>query len=207
MYAMLWFGLVHYIWRPFLPLAQLLVILYPGVLVFWLILHINIERWRRVGRRAYWIAGIGWPLTAVPLVYFRDQVFPVQFPFPPPGMILLGVVALAAGLTVAKRASVRISLRTLAGLPELEPQKNTQPLINAGIYSRTRNPVYLAHWLIIMAAAMISGYAATWVLFAADCVVLPTMIRAEERELLNRYGGEFADYMRRVPRFFPKWTW
>jgi protein-S-isoprenylcysteine O-methyltransferase Ste14 len=29
------------------------------------------------------------------------------------------------------------------------------------------------------------------------------MIRAEERELLGRYGREFADYMRRVPRFFP----
>jgi protein-S-isoprenylcysteine O-methyltransferase Ste14 len=28
------------------------------------------------------------------------------------------------------------------------------------------------------------------------------MVRAEERELLARYGEEYAAYMRRVPRFF-----
>lgn len=207
--AILWFVLVHYIWRPFLPLAQLIVIFYPGVLVFWLILHTKIERWRKVGKGAYWIAAIGWPLTAGPLIYFRATLFQVQFPsLPPPGpgLILLGLVVLAAGLTVATKASRIIPLRTLAGLPELEPQKNPQLLLKSGIYSQTRNPVYLAHWLVILAASLISGYAANWMLFAADCLVLPLMIRAEERELLVRYGTEFADYMVRVPRFIPKWT-
>ncbi len=201
-----WFVLVHYIWRPFLPLAQLLVIFYPGVFVFWFIMHTNIERWRKVGRRAFWIASIGWPLTAAPLIYFRNEVFPQQLP-PHPVMLSLGVLTLAAGLVAARKASFRISLRTLVGLSELEPRKNTQPLIHTGIYSRTRNPLYLSHWLFLLAAALISGYTAAWILFAVDCVLLPMMIRAEERELLSRYGGEFADYMRRVPRFFPKWTW
>lgn len=208
--AIFWFIIVHYIWRPFLSLAQLLVIFYPGVLVFWLVMHTKIEHWRKVGKRAFGIASIGWPATAGPLLYFRKQLFSERQIDLSPGfqaMLLLGTLTLIFAFVLAWWAGNMISIRTLVGLPELQPHKNRQPLIRDGIYSRTRNPVYLAHWLIILSAAAISGYGANWVLFAIDCIVLPVMIRAEERELLNRYGPEFADYMRQVPRFFPKWTW
>ena len=201
-----WFVLVHYIWRPSLPLAQLLVIIYPGVLVFWLIWHTNIERLRRMGTRAYWIAGIGWPLTAIPLLYFRNEVFSAQWPARPISLVM-GVLELICAIILLRKAGGKISARTMIGLPELDPQKNTQPMLDTGIYSRTRNPLYLSHWLFILAFAKISGYAANIILFGVDCAVLPLMIRAEERELLNRYGAQFKDYMQRVPRFFPKWTW
>ena len=48
------------------------------------------------------------------------------------------------------------------------------------------------------------GFVANWIGFALDCIFLPFLIRAEERELLARYGSEFAAYMTRVPRFFPQ---
>lgn len=205
----LWFIIVHYIWGPFQSLAQLIVFLYPGVLVFWLAMHTNIEHWRKVGKRAYWIASIGWPLTAMPLIYVRKEIFvPLYLSFGEfRAMLLLGTLTLFIVFVLSWLAGKQISLRTIVGLPELEPQKNRQPLIDGGIYAKTRNPVYLVHWLLIFSAAAITGYAASWALFLIDCIVLPLMIRAEERELLNRYGAEFADYMRRVPRFFPKWTW
>jgi protein-S-isoprenylcysteine O-methyltransferase Ste14 len=79
--------------------------------------------------------------------------------------------------------------------------------LTSGIYARTRNPVYLTHWLILLAFAAWSGYAANWLLFALDAVLLPLMIHAEEKELLDRYGSAFRDYMRSVPRFFPKPPW
>ena len=202
--TILLFIYVHYIWGPFLTLAQLLVILYPGVLIFWLIMHTNIERWRRIGKKAYWIAAIGWPLTGAPLIYFREETFPMPYRFPGP-FSALGLVPLLLTFVVAKWARNRISLRTLVGLPELAPHKNKQPLIDSCIYAKTRNPVYLSHWLLLLSAAAITGFVANWILFALDCVVLPLMIRAEEHELLKRYGTEFAAYMRRVPRFFPGW--
>lgn len=207
-----WFILLHYIRTPLLPLAQLVVFLYPGLLVFWLIFHTNIEHWRTVGKKAYWIASIGWPLTAIPLLYFRREIFPSD---QPPYVsaeefqttLVLGTLTLFLAVVLALQAEKKISRRTLLGLSELEPHKNPQPLIDGGIYAKTRNPVYLVHWLFIFSTAAISGYVANWALFLIDCIVLPLMIRAEEKELLNRYGSEFADYMRRVPRFFPKWTW
>jgi len=54
--------------------------------------------------------------------------------------------------------------------------------------------------------AALTGYAANWILFAVDCFIIPLMILAEERELKDRYGAEFADYMRSVPRFFPRFS-
>jgi protein-S-isoprenylcysteine O-methyltransferase Ste14 len=100
-----------------------------------------------------------------------------------------------------------ISRRTLLGLVELEPQLNPQPVMQTGIYSKTRNPVYFAHWLLLVGAAAISGFAANWILVAAEVFLLAVLIRTEEKELLSRYGSEYANYMRRVPRFFPRLPW
>jgi protein-S-isoprenylcysteine O-methyltransferase Ste14 len=91
----------------------------------------------------------------------------------------------------------------MVGLPELKPQQNRQPLLNIGIYSKTRNPIYFAHWLVVFSTAALSNFAANWIMFALEVVALPLLIRSEERELRARYGAEFMEYMRRVPRFFP----
>jgi protein-S-isoprenylcysteine O-methyltransferase Ste14 len=181
-----------------------MVLMYPGVLLFWLLIHPNIERWRGLGKRTYWIAGSVWPATWIPLVYFRREIFYARFNVP---IVVLaaGVIAFVAALYIGRRAAKIIPIRTLVGLPELEPRRNKQPLLRIGIYANTRNPIYFAHWLLVFSGAALTGLAANWSLFAADCIVLPLLIRAEERELLSRYGPEFRAYMRGVPRFFPKW--
>ncbi len=191
------------LWSLIRGATQAIVILYPGVFVFWFVMHTRIERWRRVGRKAFWIASAGWPITAAPLLYFRGAIFSARWNAP--GWVqFTGAAAFLAALALAREASKVMPLRTLVGLPELEPRKNRQPMLHTGIYTRSRNPIYVVHWLVIFSAAAVSGYAANWAFFALDCVLLPFMIFAEERELLSRYGPEFADYMRRVPRFFPK---
>jgi protein-S-isoprenylcysteine O-methyltransferase Ste14 len=178
------------------------VIVYPGVFAFWFVMHTQIERWRKLGKKAYWIAALGWPATGIPLLYFRREVFAVRWT-DPEFWWPLGILLLIAAAVVSIQAGKEMPLRTLIGLPELEPHKSKQPLLERGIYQRTRNPIYFVHWLAALSAAAIAGYAANWIFFAVDCVLLPFMIRAEERELLRRYGQEFAGYMRRVPRFFP----
>jgi protein-S-isoprenylcysteine O-methyltransferase Ste14 len=172
--------------------------------LFWLVIHSNIEHWRKVGKRAYWIAGLAWPVLTLPLLYFREELVSVSFDVHA-WNVVLGAVAILFAIRIGSQAARIMPRRTLVGLSELEPLKNVQPLLRSGIYSRTRNPVYLTHWLVILGFAAWSGYAANWALFALDSVFLPLMIRAEERELSQRYGTEFEAYMRAVPRFFPKW--
>lgn len=198
---------MSYIWVLEALFAQSIVVLYPGVLIFWLVMHTHIERWRKAGKKAYWIASAGWPVTMAPLIYFHRDVFPPEWRMPSAPIFFAGVFVLLLAFLLGWQARHCISLRTLVGLPELEPRRNKQSLIKAGIYSKTRNPVYLTHWLLILSAAAMTGFAANWALFVLDSIVLPFMIRAEERELLARYGAEFTVYMRRVPRFFPRLTW
>jgi protein-S-isoprenylcysteine O-methyltransferase Ste14 len=119
-------------------------------------------------------------------------------------LILIGGATFALAVFILLQARRQISFRIMVGLPELEPQKNKQIVLHEGIYSRTRNPIYLAHWLLVFSAAVFTNYAANWIGFAIDCLILPSMIRSEERELLARHGQTFTDYMRRVPRFFPQ---
>jgi protein-S-isoprenylcysteine O-methyltransferase Ste14 len=176
------------------------------VLVFWMIFHNNIERLRRLGTRGYWVAAFAWTITAGPLLVFRREVFSVRW-LPPETLATIlagiGVIAFFVGVGVLYQASHHISIRTMVGFPELKPQQNKQSLLNAGIYSKTRNPIYFAHWLVVFSTAATSNFAANWIMFALEVVALPLLIRSEERELRARYGAEFTEYMRRVPRFFP----
>ena len=193
-------------WTSLAAFAQALVILYPPVFLFWIIIHTKIDYWRTMGKRAYWYALLAWPLISGPLFLMRQSIFDIRWPVPW-WMATIGVVSLVASLRTFSLAGRVISRRTLLGLVELEPHLNPQPVMQTGIYSKTRNPVYLAHWLLILGAAAISGFAANWILVVAEVLLLAVLIRTEEKELLSRYGREYGNYMRRVPRFFPRWPW
>jgi len=184
-------------------LAQALVIAYPPVFVFWILIHTRIDFWRKLGKRAYWYACLVWPLISGPLLFWRQSIFSVRWSMPW-WITGIGLVSFVLALWVGRQSSKVISRRTLLGLVELEPQRNPQPVMQTGIYGRTRNPVYLTHWLLVVAAAALSGYAANWILLASEVVLIAILIRVEEKELLERYGSEFASYMQRVPRFIPK---
>ncbi len=196
MATILWLGIAF--------IAQGLVIVYPGVLIFWFIMHTRIDRWRKVGRKAYWIGAIGWPITVIPLWWYRERMF--SWVIDPGFLFWVGLFAFFLSMRYFRSASFQIPMRTLVGLPELEPQKIKQPLLQSGIYSRTRNPIYLAHWLLIFAAAAMTGYVASWIFFALDSIVLPFMIYTEQNELRMRYGSEYEEYAGRTPPFFPKFT-
>jgi protein-S-isoprenylcysteine O-methyltransferase Ste14 len=195
------------IWLYSTAFPQSIVILYPGVFVYWFIIHNNIEWLRKSGTQAHWVAVGAWLVTAGPLLILRRQIFPARWStLSGLGNALqaAGTIALILAVVFMWSAAKQIPLRTVAGLPEIEPQKNKQPILKSGIYSKTRNPIYIGHVLLVFSAAAVSGFAANWILLTLDCIVLPVLIAAEERELLERYGSEYKMYMSHVPRFFPK---
>jgi protein-S-isoprenylcysteine O-methyltransferase Ste14 len=77
-------------------------------------------------------------------------------------------------------------------------------LTQSGPYAYTRNPLYLGSF--IMAVGILIGGQGFWLLipfclfFAA--IYYPVM-KAEERELIHGYGGDFYAYVRKVPAFLP----
>jgi len=117
-----------------------------------------------------------------------------------PVRIAATVLLLLAGLAVAF-AGVRGVRRARTTLNPLHPETATA-LVTAGIYARTRNPMYLgmALWLAAWAAWLATPVAllgpAAFVLFMNRFQVGP-----EERALTRLFGAAYDGYRARVRRW------
>ena len=113
-------------------------------------------------------------------------------------------IALAIALLIVAIAVVAVARRELIKHKEHpNPYKPTAAIVTTGIYGRTRNPIYIAFQIVVLAAAIATGDA--WLLIAI--VVLFVLlefgvVRAEERYLSAKFGAEYDDYRRRVRRWF-----
>ena len=117
---------------------------------------------------------------------------------------LAGVFYLIAA-AIEIQCRKHLKFRTLVGMPELVPEPATGKLITAGIYGRVRHPRYVSIFFGVVAVALFSNYLATYVVAGAMVPVLYALTFFEERELLDRFGEEYVEYSRRVPRFMPNW--
>ena len=82
------------------------------------------------------------------------------------------------------------------------PYRPTNAIVSSGIYSRTRNPIYVSFMFIVLASAVAANNG--WLLLAI--VVLFVLlefgvVRAEERYLSVKFGAEYDEYRRRVRRW------
>jgi len=76
--------------------------------------------------------------------------------------------------------------------------------VTSGPYHYVRNPIYLRSFVFITAMALV---ATNW-LPLLPALVLITIIYAqipkEELMLIDRFGDEYREYMKRTPRIIPK---
>ena len=106
---------------------------------------------------------------------------------------LLGGVFSLAGMISFRRAKTTVN--------PMKPQKASS-LVTSGIYTITRNPMYLGLLLVLVG----------WAVFLSSAVALagpvafffyigPFQITPEERVLANMFGPEYAEYRARVRRW------
>jgi protein-S-isoprenylcysteine O-methyltransferase Ste14 len=86
------------------------------------------------------------------------------------------------------------------------PLNPPQKLITTGLYAHVRNPMAAGAFLLMEAAAFLVGSLSDIILFAPLPLILYVLyiIYVEERELEMRFGQEYIDYKKRVPRFIPR---
>ncbi|MGE0406699.1 MAG: isoprenylcysteine carboxylmethyltransferase family protein [Candidatus Korobacteraceae bacterium] len=136
--------------------------------------------WSRVAKR-----------TRVPLGFLFAIAY-LWLAQPTPASIIAGGCVAMAGVLLRALASGHIT-------------KNAA-LTTTGPYAVTRNPLYVGSIIIALGFAIAAR--SPWVVVALMLlfvlVYLP-VVRSEEAYLHSRFP-EFADYSRRVPRFFPRLT-
>jgi len=84
------------------------------------------------------------------------------------------------------------------------PQKGKDELVTTGPYRYVRNPIYLGALSLMVAQTLV---AANWLLLLTALpiiVVIYRRISDEEAILIERFGGEYREYMKRTPRLIPR---
>jgi len=122
------------------------------------------------------------------------------FEVPFPGhMVVSGLVAASGGI-IALLGVVAFS-RVGTTVNPMKPGSSSS-LVQSGIYSVTRNPMYLGLLLVLLAWAMYLAYVLT-VLFLPGFVWYMNryQIEPEERALTALFGSEFTAYAARVRRW------
>jgi protein-S-isoprenylcysteine O-methyltransferase Ste14 len=188
--------------RVLYTIVWVVAIIYATIPSYWLLVHPIIHFWR--GRRvrlstvgplwvALWlIAGlITWPWRLVTL-------YRTPWAWIPGGLLIF------TGLWIYSRARQDFTADQVFGRSELEPERHEQRLNTSGIRGRVRHPYYLGHLCELLGWTIGTGLVVLYALSLFAIVTGALMIKAEERELEQRFGHSYREYKQRVPAIFPR---
>jgi len=142
------------------------------------------------------VGGVILPLiySITPWLNFADYQLPVWAGW-------LGIVLLAGALFLFARGHFDLKKNWS---PSLEIyQEHT--LVTSGIYQTIRHPMYASQWLMVFAQIFLLW---NWIAGPAGLVVfIPFYIlrvRTEEKMMLETFGDQYAEYMKKVGGVIPK---
>jgi protein-S-isoprenylcysteine O-methyltransferase Ste14 len=110
----------------------------------------------------------------------------------------IGILLAVAGVACIYYARRELSAR---GQPT-DTGKPTTRIVTVGIYSLSRNPLYLGAAMFMLGVGLVLNswwIVIAWVLALVLCHLV--LILPEERYLAANFGGEYQDYRRRVYRW------
>ncbi len=117
--------------------------------------------------------------------------------FNPVSVILsaVGITLFAAGLFIIYWGSY--SLRKAVFVPE-------NKLIMTGAFAYVRHPMYLGGITGAFGLALFAGSVLGFIYSFILVLVLSHIADSEEEDLRARFGQEYAEYQRKVPKLFPR---
>jgi protein-S-isoprenylcysteine O-methyltransferase Ste14 len=82
--------------------------------------------------------------------------------------------------------------------------QENQKVITSGIYARVRNPIYLAdilYWIGLAVGTLSIAAGVVTVVYVIPFYIM--YIKAEENMMLENFGDDYYDYLKKVPRLIP----
>lgn len=185
-------------------MGVLLVIVLPPALAYWCVAHPLAAFWRRLGPR--WTLTIllsGFSLGIWGMWRIRDVLLGADLGT---NYVLVGPAVLFYSISIYLELKIRKHLKfnTLVGIPEFSSGEDRGRVLSEGIYGRVRHPRYVAVIIGTLGWALFINYVGAYLMALAAVPGLYLVTVLEERELLDRFGEEYASYRERVPRFVPR---
>jgi protein-S-isoprenylcysteine O-methyltransferase Ste14 len=120
----------------------------------------------------------------------------------PAWMGWLGVFLFACGLFIFARSHIDLKSNWS---PSLEIRKD-HTLVTNGIYRYVRHPMYASQWVSALAQILLLQ---NWLAGPISLIVfIPSYllrVRAEEKMMLDTFGDQYREYMKKVGGVIPKW--
>ncbi|GAB4520728.1 MAG: isoprenylcysteine carboxylmethyltransferase family protein [Roseibium sp.] len=117
-----------------------------------------------------------------------------------PGQTILAILLIAAGLAIGAVAIAEF-LKARTTFNPVTPHK-ARALVTDGLYRVSRNPMYVADVLIILALAVHIGTLSVLAVVPLFVWYLTKFqIKPEEKHLRQIFGRDYADYCARVRRW------
>ncbi len=144
-------------------------------------------------------------LIVIPsLLYYFTDGSQVSFLVNQPNWIIfpIAILALLTGLTLMFQT---ISLFYKKGKGTLAPWTPTQKLVVEGPYRYARNPMISGVLCILIAESLLlkSVYIFCWALFFFTINYIYFVVK-EEPDLVKRFGADYEEYKKNVPRWIPR---
>ena len=108
-------------------------------------------------------------------------------------LIPLGTVILIAGLYLAIK-----SMKMIFGTKRNKPE-----MIHYKIYDKVRHPMYLGAILFYLGITILMFSLPLLIIFTAIFIFYDFIARHEEKLLINQFGDDYAQYMKKVRRWIP----
>ncbi len=188
--------------RYFIALVTLISL--PPAILLWFAIHPFARFWRKLGPVwTYALLGVPMGLLMVAVFLARRRLLAIDFGTSPV-LITLSVLTIAVGSWMAVRRRKLLTHGILVGLPELSQRRYPGKLLTEGVYAKIRHPRYIEALLWTLGYALFANYLAVYIAFLLAIPGLYLVVLLEERELRERFGAEYDEYCRRVPRFVPR---
>jgi protein-S-isoprenylcysteine O-methyltransferase Ste14 len=136
----------------------------------------------------------------VPLIWVASPAFSfAEYPLHL-GPLVAGIVCFVVGLSLFHRSHADLGTNWSVTLQVREGHR----LVTDGVYRRIRHPLYAALCLYSIGQALVipNGVAGPSYLVTFG-ILFALRVRAEERMMLDRFGGEYAAYTARTKRLVP----
>ena len=117
----------------------------------------------------------------------------------PPWLTVLGLLCIV--LAVLFAVPPFYYLKRLGKPPQGAAYFATSQVVDKGPYSVVRHPQYLGYTFLIWGFAVLDPYWLSIALAASAWTAFYVQTVLEERFCSQRFGGEYVDYAKRVPRF------
>ena len=139
-----------------------------------------------------------WLAAAAAIAWLQVTLVPMGLsPSPLPSGF--GTALIGSGCIMIVLAAWELRRHKTTIIPHLQPNA----LVNTGIFSKTRNPIYLADAIILAGLCLRWGAYPSLVLVPLfGACIQARFIVAEEARLASEFGDRFAEYARLVRRWF-----